>query len=285
MDRLLAKGDHPEVRRLYGAHIDGSDPLPDLVDVLPAWTRLDQGQSEACTWYSSSVATDVATKAAGQPLGFIPSQISGWAITRALERAAVNPDILPPLENVGCDLNDVVLVYSSKGVVPMLVATSPDGRRGDTYTDDEGGGRGKGNISLEIDPDDYAKASTCLITGTHVLDPADPNLGTKMGAWLKTGPLLIGGPVGADYQRLGPMQVAGPSSPSDPGHAQGVSKWRRTSADPEGWQAFVENSWGPFWATGGGTWAGSAFFRSMWQIFTWSVTRAGLAVPAGRVLA
>lgn len=292
--------DHPTVARRLGAHLDGSKPLSPSADKLPRVDRLDQGASSSCTWGSSSACVYQACTSLGIDIGGIPSQQAGYSETLAEVRRKATPQgqNLPPLEDVGADLEDVWVVYATEGVRPMKCQLTPDGRRYDLWTDVDTGGHPPGNVCDEPDPRDIASSiaiRVVLDVGPHTISPLDPAMSDKIAAALDADPPIpveVAGLVDSAFEKLKAGQVAQPPNRLDPrggGHAIRLSAYRPSASRPGEREFKVENSWGERWCEpgytrgdgasmpGGFCWASEAWARSLWGI--WVVNPKVLRSP------
>lgn len=258
--------DHPHIARAKVS----TTPLPSAADKLPARPRVDQGQSGSCTWGSSSIALAVACISMGDPLGFIPSQRCGYAITRALERAALSMPVSTPLEDNGADLEDVFDAAATYGVEPMEREVTPDGRFYDIWTDDDAP---NGNVNDEptlTELEDASKVKVKVDVAPHTIDPRDPQAELLMMATLASDPALpiqASGFVDQAFMQLGPNDVAPAPNPAlgGGGHAFWFSAYRTNSHGAIEFK--LENSWGDSWADHGAVWVSMAFVRALWAMY------------------
>jgi hypothetical protein len=272
--------EHPILRVRFAAHADGSLLLPESADKLPKpptsadGLDIDQGLSGSCTLGSTSCALWVALVSKGLSLPFVPSQRFGYATVRATERAAgiAQGDGLPALADAGADLEDVLTMCGTIGLVPMKVGKTPDGRFYDLWTDDDTG-IGTGNVNDEPESLDIEDAASAIVTvdpAAHVLSPSDPAVSDKMAAALDASPaipIIAGGLVDSAFMRLQSGQVAQAPDPRDPyagGHAYFFSKYRSASNGQR--EFFLKNSWG-HWCEGNGCWASMAFIIQQWAMW------------------
>jgi hypothetical protein len=268
--RLAAKKDareHPHIKaRLTGP------ALPPAADKLPPWVRVDQGQTASCVWGSFSVALyivclsfDFAEPTGSDLIKFIPSQREGYSATRAFERAnAASPDdaVLPPLEDGGSDPEDAFQISTEYGVVPMLEATTPDGR---VYDIDES------NVNDEPQFEDLEAGKRIQVNAAqHRIDPTDPMRSDLMAAALDASPpvaIEAAGMVDDDFMNLQAGDVAQPAKPNNGGggHAFAFSAYRTNAAGKREFR--LENSWGSGWADNGAVWCSEEFCANLWAIY------------------
>lgn len=229
---------------------------------------VNQGQSGSCTRGSTSLSWSCAFRAAGKPLGFIPSQRVGYAVTRALERAASTPpgQALPALQDTGAELADVYHADATYGVLPMLVQATPDGRFYDLWTDADTGA-GTGNVNDEPGFAQLEQAGTRLVSGPYGIDPTAQNAAASIAAAIASGiPVEIAGFVDSAFMSLTKGQVMGAPNQSDPnggGHA--IWLWGYDTMADGSLVFTLRNSWGAGWCDGGNCLVGPAFIASLWE--------------------
>lgn len=270
---------HPVLKARLEGHAKGGSTLPPEADKLPKpptsadGLDIDQGQSGSCTLGSTSCAVWLALVASGDSLPFVPSQRFGYATVRSRERAAGSPqgDGLPLLEDVGADLEDVLVMFGTDGCIPMKAAKTPDGRFYDLWTALDGSA--PANVNDEPEPLDLEDAGDVVVTldpNAHTISPSAPNVSDLMAAALAADPplpVVAGGLVDTAFMRLQAGQVAQPADPNDPnadGHAYVFTKYR---TNPKGEREFfLKNSWG-HWCEGNGCWVSVAFVRAQWAMW------------------
>lgn len=234
----------------------------------------DQGQSGSCTRGSTSQSWSCAFKAAGAPLGFIPSQRVGYATTRGYERAlgVVPGQPLPPLQDTGAELADVYHCDATYGVLPMLVQTTPDGRFYDLWTDADTG-PGTGNVNDEPPFASLEQAATRLVSGPYGIAPAAANACATIAAAIASGiPVEIAGFVDSAFMGLTKGQVMGAPNQTDPnggGHA--IWLWGYDTMQDGSLVFNLRNSWGSGWCDGGNCLVGPAFIAALWEAWPVSV--------------
>ncbi len=254
---------HPAVRAALAT------TLPSSVDLSTYQPQiLDQGQSGACTWGSSSSAIAMAFASAGKPLGWIPSQFTGYAATRAVERAAaVAPgQPLPSLTDGGAELADVFHVYATFGARPMLTTSTPDGRFFDLWTSAEAA---NANVNNEPDLMDLEAAGTRIIVGPYAVDPNSPNATQILQAALAAKiPVQVATFVDTAFMSLPPGAIAGAPNTADPqggGHALFLHGYETLSSGEVVFHG--TNDWGTGWSSGGRFLAGPSFMSTCWEFW------------------
>lgn len=272
---------------LIGARLS-SGPLPSSADKLPPWFRIDQGGSSGCTACSFVIAVMMALEAAGYPLGWVPSQQEAYSLTHGLERARVIvPGMpVPLLVDNGADLDDVITIGASYGLRPMKVPHSPDGRVCDIWTDSDISGitaSPPATVNNEPDLDSAIRSMAGRIAGAYYIDPANPAASDQVAAALDASPafpIWIAFWVDTTFQRLKAGDVAGAPNfgdrgPGTGGHAVALSKYRTNRGGRR--EFFLENSWGPLWAAGGGVWVSEAFVSNVWAMWAMSLHKVSNA--------
>lgn len=267
-EKLAARAalhEHPDVAARLAAHREGRVALPASVDLAAFQPPiLDQGQTSACTAFSTSSAIATRFASAGKPLGFVPSQRCIYATTRALERAgALPPDAnLPALTDSGAELADVVTVLGRYGVLPMA------GLSGDVDPS---------SVNLEPDVGALEQAAAKLVVGERGLTPTASEAGDVIVAALMSGiPVVVAAFVDSAFENLSSGAVAGAPNEADPsggGHALYISG-AQTMAD--GSRALiVTNSWGPSWCNAGRGLVSEAWLAAAWELWSFDVSLTG----------
>jgi len=255
---------HPRIAALLASSLPSA---ADLLAYVPP--RKDQGQSGSCTAGSISGGTSTALRRAGTPLPWEPSPREIYAATRAEERAIMTPVSLPlpPLQDVGAELADVITVLGTLGVCPQAVPTTPDGRNYDIWTANDG--PATPNVNNEPDAAQLEAAATTLVTGAYRIDNGAPTASDQAAAAIVAGfPLYAGFFVDSAFEALGPNGVAGPPNENDPnggGHAVFLAGYRTNAAGAREW--LLVNSWGTGWANDGTVWCSTAWLAAAWE--TW----------------
>ncbi len=240
------------------------------VAFLPA--RQDQSQTGECTCHAMSAGLYASCAARGQPLGFAPSQRALYALSGAIERAAMTPagQALPVLQDNGRELADVVTAVASCGVKPMR---DPDATRNSDATTD--------NCTEEPDLGDLEAADVEKLAGAHVLSVGD--VATACAALDAGCALYIAFFADTAFMNLGPNDVAGPTDQNDPnggGHAVILADWRTNAAGAV--EFLLVNSWGSGWAANGCVWVSPAFFQAIWECWVLDESLLPQSRPSAR---
>ena len=266
---------HPKIKAALDAHAAGTAPLPDSVDHGPLWPSiLDQNSTSACTAHAIACALYTSLAAQGKPLGFVPSPLCTYAMTRALERAGAAPlDPLPALTDSGAEIADVIAVLSQNGVRSMK-APSPQGFNSDVDPS---------NVLAEPDIQGAQEAALNLIAGPYTVDMTAANLSDVLAAALASGMALdIAFECDDAFQALAAGQVAQApvDAPDDGGHSTALTGYVTVSAEvaaalgfPAGTRLFwLTNSWGTGWATEGRVLLAPSFVSAMYEAWPIAVT-------------
>jgi hypothetical protein len=243
-------------------------PLPassSLAIYEPA--RKDQGESGSCTAASGSGMISTALRRAGTPLAFEPSPCELYSVTRSVERAGAIT--LAPLTDSGAQLSDVIEALSVYGVAPMRGPT-PDGRNYDIWTPDEGP---DANVNAEPDFAQLEQAATTIITGTHRIEEAAPDVVDQVAAAIAAGfPVYTAFFCDSAFESLTTTQIAGAPNQSDTnggGHAVYLSGYDTASG---GSRVFtLTNSWGTSWCLDGRCMVSEAWLRAVWDLLVGDV--------------
>jgi len=227
---------------------------------------LDQNEVGSCT---TAVLMAIATSlhAAGDPLGFVPSQVIGYQLALRLDRADANPrataETMPPLHDVGSQLLTMVDVAERFGLCPMhgKVLVGGKVRMSDCApynATDEG--------YLKIN--DVIACATHVIAGPYELDYPTRLLDAKLA--LDAGiSCAIGGFVDSAYMaRDANSPPAGRQNGRDPvggGHAQELVGYEVDDKGLTRWR--IKNSWSEDWGEDGYTWVTDAFISEAWSLF------------------
>jgi hypothetical protein len=197
---------------------------------------------------------------ASTPLGFVPSPLTEYAVTRSLERAAsVAPGAtLPELTDSGAELADAIEAGATYGICPMVWVPS------DVTPD---------NITNEPNFEALEVAATRIVTGAYRIDPSDPSASDLMAAAIVAGyPIYAGFFVDSAFENLGPSDVAQVPNQSDPnggGHAVFLAGYRTNAAGAREW--LLVNSWGTGWANSGTVWCSEAWREAAWELWVMDV--------------
>lgn len=250
---------HPNIAAALKAGIRGS---ADLSQFLPA--RLDQGQTSTCHAHSMAAGLFAAFASAGKPLGWCPSPFLIAATTYSDVRARTIPvgQPLPILVDEGAELQDDADAVAKWGICAM--GPSVEGRNSDCPSTQE-------PSFPEPDVPQLLQAGQRIVGGEYAV-PIDSGAPEVIAASLDAGiPVWVGGLVGADYERLGPQDIAQPTPSDDTtagGHGQLLVAYRTTGAEL---QFLIVNSWGTGWAHNGTVWASTDWVTSLWNAWPMAV--------------
>lgn len=253
LSRLVDAALHPMLRQC------GASQLATESDLRPLWTeRLNQGDSESCAAHSFPAALVAACAGAGAPLPFIPSQHLLYSLSGRREQSA------GPLQDNGRQLADVADAARFSGLAPMVYDATPDGRRSDIWTPQDGPG-----ATVLLDATDEQLA-TCaqheLAWGDHLIDMARPDSGDVCVQTLTSAhpaPIWGGFPVGPEFQAYQAGGLVGPE-PAGGGHAIDIFGHRTRQNGDREW--LLANSYGRDWGDDGFFWASEAFRLTGWEL-------------------
>lgn len=226
----------------------------------------DQGGSGSCNGHACSGATETFFALAGDPLGFIPSELDGYRGGRSIERAraTILGLALPSLTDDGATTEDMLAFFATFGIRPRRVAQTSDGRNSDVEIVSV-----NDNASiLDLETD-----ALSLIVGPYAIDPGASDMEHQVQAALAAGiPLRIDGFVDARYEQWSPSQApTGAPDTTDRtggGHAEYLVDYL-----PGG--IYVKRgSWGTGVGDAGDFLVTAACLRAAWGIYPWTAKRA-----------
>jgi hypothetical protein len=260
----LGAHQHPAIGMALSAGPRGSAELTPCA-------RLDQGRSSTCHAHAAAAACWTAFNAAGKPLPWVPSPLLIASTTYADLRSATNPvGPLPALIDDGAELQDDANAMTAWGIGPLILAPTIDGRYSDVENTPETG------IFHEPDTSQLQIAGEKIIDGEYAI-PIDRNAPLIAAASLDAGiPLWEGGAVNAEWENLGPNDVAQASAGTgDSGHSQYINGYRinKSWTGPAGmeFEFLYQGSWGNSWAMNGAVWVYSAFLLTRWSLWPFAV--------------
>lgn len=242
---------------------------------LPATTRnretgkvaavKDQGQSSACEGHSGSGAIETAFALAGDPLGFIPSEIDLYRGLRAVDRArhASASHALPKLTDDGGMTEDALTYLAHFGIRPRAVAHTSDGRNSDVELATVNAEPAFGDLELD---------ALHLIVGPYAVDPGAADMEHQVQAAIAAGiPVRVDAFVDSVFEDWAPGKAPVPapnmSDPQGGGHAIYV-------VDYAPGFYFVRNSWSETWGEGGDVRVSPEWLRKAWGLYPFAVKRA-----------
>lgn len=271
---------HPVIRHVFSAVLAGliatGSPLAQHLASLK-----NQGQCSGCTAHAATTCTETRNGFAQcEPSGPL-SQKYFYDCTREWERGQTTPagQPLPPLEDNGAELADVVAAAAVFGAAPFA-GPSPDGRNSDLWTAADVAGvpnAPPANVNLEADVEQLEGASNDPLSGAYTIDLTASDAVTKAVAALTAGfPLYCGFFCDTAFMNLQAFQIAQVPNQQDPnggGHAVSIVDFRPSKTVPGTYEFLLRNSWGN-WAGGnsagdGMVWVSQAFFLAMWECWIW----------------
>jgi hypothetical protein len=248
---MFAKGYRPDpphrrtqrdARNLLGSFVAAPDR--DLSSFeAPIFQQL--GYS-ACFGHGTAQGIVVAMGAAGTPLGFVPSPLGIYTVTRCIDRGSA---VGVPLTDSGSIPSDGMQGISQWGVRP-IGALNPSGNTDCTDA----------LINREPALGELERDAVSLIVGEYRLDETSSDLvPTARGLIAKGVPIGIGCYVGPEFEGWNSAAAFAPVNVGDPNHWMLVVA-SRTEAD--GSTSFkICNSWGA-WCQQGHIWVASSFLAA-----------------------
>jgi hypothetical protein len=250
--KTLAARDHEVIRAALAAPLPTEATL-ERFDVK----RTNQGQSSACTCYSTIGAVAVSLGAAGVP-GFVGSMHCLYSASGLLGSGL-------PLEDDGRQLADVMACLQS-GLVPFEGDDSAP-ELSDVTT---------ANVCELVTPEEQC-AEVTHVVGQHTIDLTAPDAIDVACATLVGSPpaeIVVASYVGPGFENSGPADVVEPETPTDPpqpgsgGHAIRIRAYRTNASGKREFQ--VVNSWGYAWCDKGCVWVSEAWLLACYE--AWPMT-------------
>lgn len=237
--------------------------------------RFDQNGYNCCTGCGGSGCAFAACSARGFPMAGPPSQHLLYSDARCVELPQ-NPDgSLPPLQDTGASIADVVTAIANRGVgAPM--GPTPEGRYCDINA---------ANLNVRATLAEDEETRTELLVGAYAIDASSSNAPVQIGmALAANAPVLIGMFVDSGFERFGDTRPNGTAftgvinqqDPQGGGHCMFIVAFR-TEAD--GTRSFLlVNSWGESWGDAtfpGCMWISEAsLMPALWEAYALSVSKA-----------
>ncbi len=234
--------------------------------------RMNQNVTGSCTWHAAACAIVTALSSAGTPLGWVPSQLDGYAGTRALSRAHDTPvgHALPPLTDDGAEPIEVMRWAASHGVTEQRLVTSEQILNRSDCT--------AANINLEPDFNEVRKARQHLTVGERLVGPGRtaPTDVARVIA-VERRPVTIASFVDMAFEQWmpsdGPIGVPDYADPEGGGHYIVIHSYL---TDPHWGRLFViRNSWDGWGDSNGDALVTEAWVRQASDIYAFSVSLKG----------
>ena len=251
--------------RLSGSPQGGADLTEHAGPVL------DQNNVGWCT-VNTLMAAATTLKAAGTPLGFIPSQRVAYQLALRLDRADDYPlravADMPRLRDVGSQLLTMVEVGNRYGVCPMGPTVKVDGY---TRMSDCSPANATDDAALSLA--DVETSATRLLVGAYELDNYTTRKTDMMMALDGKHSLSIGGFVDTVtymWYRPGSSPIGAQvlSDPNGGGHCTELLGYKFEGSSRL-WK--IKGSWSEEWGHDGYGWVTDAFVDQLWAVFCMSV--------------
>jgi hypothetical protein len=270
-------GSHPVIGPTHAA-ILGSGAAPTSGPLVSSIaSRKNQGQCSGCTAHALAGGIETRCAYAKCEPSFPISMHEVYSCTLGWERAAATPagQPLPPLQDTGAELADVIASVATMGVSKFL-GPSPDGRNSDIWTAADVANIPNApapNVANEPDGSQLEEAASDPLAGAYTIDLTASDAVSKAVASITSGyTLYVGTFVDTAFMNLQNGQIAQPANQQDPnggGHALYIADFRPSKTKPGELEFLVVNSWGP-WAGGnedddGMVWASQEWLLACWE--------------------
>lgn len=259
----------PHLHKLsFRMHAAMGASLPSSVDLretgLVSAVRA-QGGSSGCQGHAWSLALDSAFALAGDPLGFVPSEIDIYRGARSVERARKTPTSvdLPNLDDDGAMTEDVLLYLATFGIRARAVAQTSDWRNSDVEMD---------TVNDDVSLAEAEAASVTPIVGAYAIDPGAPDAEHQVQAALAARiPVRVDAFVDSAFENWTrgkpPVGVPDTTDTVGGGHAIVILGYLPGAY-------VIRSSWGTDCGDGGDFLASPAWLRAAWGLYPATVRRA-----------
>jgi len=236
---------------------------------------LDQGQTGSCTGHGTAQGIYIGAALQNVPLGFVPSPLTTYGVTRSLERTSNTT----PLTDSGAMPSDVMTAVGRYGVRPMAAPT-PDGRNSDIWSAIDVAGVNNApaaNVNSEVDFLTLEQAGQKLIVGEYRIDESASDLVALAQQCLAVGKAPIGVGIFVDSQVMNftaSSAPVGPPNTNDPnggGHWICIVGYRASTMVPGTVDWEIVNSWGDSYGDAGHFWAQQAWIQSASDLYGWTI--------------
>jgi hypothetical protein len=263
----LGASQHPLIAASLAAGPVGSQDFSQFIHIF------DQGRTSGCWMHSRATLRFAAAQMAGKPIP-LPSPLYGmqclYAHDRGLDTAPGAP--LPPLYDVGAELQDAANVGAEWGDVPYQTPQQGGGTDCPATIDDLG----------QPIPLPELMAGELELGAKHAFDgeysiPVDSDAPRLLMATLDAGILVWDGFfASSQVENLGPNDILGETSRLLPGGGHSnfytgydINSQRKYPID--GPVFFKGNTWGPGWCRDGFYTVNVAHVMSAWDLFVFAV--------------
>ena len=237
---------------------------PDVASVKEFWDgpRLDQGGNGTCGAHAGSAGVYIALAAAGNPLGWVPSQADLYKLCLCIGRGGPDADgTWSKLEDTGVQPSWITTALQFFGCRPMTTATVKD-------PDDAAPRRSDCDAaSIPDEPrfNDVRTDAQVLLEGKYAITGTASQRGAKTRSALGSKlPVRIGSFVDSKYMEWNseePYDRANLWDSNGGGHEQLIVSCRKNLKTGL-YEYEIQNSWGDGWCLDGYVWVTENYLES-----------------------